>query len=30
MVDSIIVDRNYQRRGVGKEVIEKAKEYAKS
>ena len=30
MVDSIIVDRNYQRRGVGKKMIEKAKEYAKS
>lgn len=30
MVDSIIVDRNYQRRGVGKKMIEKAKDYAKS
>ena len=30
MVDSIIVDQNYQRRGVGRKLIEKAKEYAKS
>ena len=30
MVDSLIVDRNYQRKGVGKKMIEKAKEYAKS
>ena len=30
MVDSIIVDRNHQRKGVGKTLIEKAKEYSKS
>jgi len=30
MVDSIIVDRDYQRRGVGRKLIEKAREYAKS
>lgn len=30
MIDSIIVDRNYQRKGVGKKLIEKTKEYAKS
>jgi GNAT superfamily N-acetyltransferase len=30
MIDSIIVDRNHQRKGVGKKMIEKAKEYSKS
>lgn len=30
MVDSIIVDRNHQRKGVGRKLIEKAREYAKS
>jgi streptothricin acetyltransferase len=30
MVDSIIVSRSYQRKGVGRKLIEKAKEYAKS
>jgi GNAT superfamily N-acetyltransferase len=30
MVDSIIVDRNYQRKGVGRKLIEKAKEYARN
>jgi len=30
MIDAIIVDRKYQRKGVGKKLIEKAKEYAKS
>lgn len=30
MADSIIVDRTQQRRGVGKRLIEKAKDYAKS
>jgi GNAT superfamily N-acetyltransferase len=30
MVDSIIVDRKHQRKGVGRKLIEKAKEYAKS
>ena len=30
MIDSIIVDRNHQRKGVGKKLVEKAKEYAKS
>jgi len=30
MIDSIIVNRNYQRKGVGKKLIEKAREYAKS
>lgn len=30
MIDSIIVDRNYQRKGVGRKLVEKAKEYAKS
>jgi len=30
MVDSIIVDRKHQRKGVGRELVEKAKEYAKS
>jgi streptothricin acetyltransferase len=30
MVDSIIVSRGYQRRGVGRKLVEKAKEYAKS
>ncbi|MCK5631073.1 GNAT family N-acetyltransferase [Candidatus Bathyarchaeota archaeon] len=29
MVDSIIVDRSYQRKGVGKKLISKAKEYAR-
>jgi len=30
MVDSIIVDRSYQRKGVGRKLVEKAKEYAKA
>jgi len=30
MVDSIIVDQNHQRKGVGRKLVEKAKEYAKS
>ena len=30
MVDSIIVDRKHQRKGVGRKLIEKAKEYATS
>ena len=30
MVDSIIVDRSHQRKGVGRKLVEKAKEYAKS
>jgi streptothricin acetyltransferase len=30
MIDSIIVGRNYQRKGVGRKLVEKAKEYAKS
>jgi streptothricin acetyltransferase len=30
MIDSTIVGRNYQRKGVGKRLIEKAKEHAKS
>ena len=30
MIDSIIVDRDYQREGIGRKLIEKAKEYAKS
>ncbi|TET63706.1 GNAT family N-acetyltransferase [Candidatus Bathyarchaeota archaeon] len=30
MIDSIIVDRNHQRKSVGKKLVEKAKEYAKS
>ncbi len=30
MIDSIIIDRNHQRKGVGRKLIEKAKEYAKS
>jgi len=30
MVDSVIVDRNHQRKGVGRKLIEKAKEYATS
>ncbi|NIO37727.1 GNAT family N-acetyltransferase, partial [Candidatus Bathyarchaeota archaeon] len=30
MVDSIIVGRSYQRKGVGRELVEKAKEYARS
>lgn len=29
-IDSIIVDRNHQRKGVGRKLVEKAKEYAKS
>jgi len=30
MIDSIIVARNYQRKGVGRKLVEKAKEYAKT
>lgn len=30
MIDSIIVDRNYRRKGVGRKLVEKAKEYARS
>ena len=30
MVDSIIVDRSHHRKGVGRKLVEKAKEYAKS
>ncbi len=30
MIDSIIVDRNHQRKGMGRRLIEKAKEYARS
>lgn len=30
MIDSIIVARNYQRRSVGRKLVKKAKEYAKS
>jgi len=30
MVDSVIVDRSYQRKGVGRKLVEKAAEYAKS
>lgn len=30
MIDSIIVDESHQRKGVGKKLIEKAGEYAKS
>jgi len=30
MVDSIIVDRSHQRKGAGRKLVEKAKEYAKS
>ena len=30
MIDSVIVARNHQRKGVGRKLIEKAKEYAKS
>jgi GNAT superfamily N-acetyltransferase len=30
MIDSIIVDQNHQRKGVGRRLIEKAKEYAKA
>ncbi len=30
MIDSVIVARSYQRKGVGGKLIEKAKEYAKS
>jgi len=30
MIDSIIVDQNHQRKGVGKRLVEKAKEYARS
>lgn len=30
MIDSIIVDVNYQRKGVGRKLVEKAKEYARS
>jgi len=30
MIDSIIVARNYQRKSVGRKLVEKAKEYAKS
>jgi len=29
MIDSIIVDRSHQRKGVGRKLVEKAKEYAK-
>ena len=30
MIDSVIVDRSYQRKGVGRKLVEKAVEYAKS
>ena len=30
MIDSIVVDRSYQRKGVGRKLVDKAKEYAKS
>ncbi|KXH77268.1 MAG: hypothetical protein AM326_05365 [Candidatus Thorarchaeota archaeon SMTZ-45] len=30
MIDSIIVSKSYQRKGVGRKLVEKAKEYAKS
>jgi streptothricin acetyltransferase len=30
MIDSIIVSRSHQRKGVGRKLVEKAKEYAKS
>ena len=30
MIDSVIVARNHQRKGVGRKLVEKAKEYAKS
>ena len=30
MIDSIIVDRSHQRKGIGRKLVEKAKEYAKS
>lgn len=30
MIDSIIVDRNHQRKGLGRKLVEEAKEYAKS
>lgn len=30
MIDSIIVGRNHQRQGVGRKLVEKAKDYAKS
>ncbi len=30
MIDSIIVDRDCQRKGVGRRLIEKAEEYARS
>lgn len=30
MIDSIIVGRSYQRRGVGRQLVERAKDYAKS
>ena len=30
MIDSVIVARNHQRKGVGKKLVEKAKKYAKS
>ena len=29
MIDSIIVDRNHQRKGIGRKLVEKAREYAK-
>jgi len=30
MIDSIIVDRSYQRKGVGRKLVERGREYAKS